>query len=142
MNLSDIEELYRVFPWPETPGSPLFVERLKEVTKIMKDLLSHEFTSDVLKGKDIIRVIDICSGIGVASFVLSKLLIEEGYEVKVTLVYVRKEILMKGKEWFKRELNLEPSIHVIDARRVHDLKEKYDIALTWVPRSLTLTLGK
>jgi len=52
----------------------------------------------VLEGKDSIRIVDVCSGIGVAGYALSKILLEKGCKVKLTLVDVRKDVLLKAKE--------------------------------------------
>ena len=85
----------------------------------------------VLKDRGYIRIVDVYSGIGVAGYALSKILLEHEYKVKLTLIDIRKDILLRAREWIKKELNIKPIIHVIDAKTMHTISEEYDIALMW-----------
>jgi len=57
--LSCIEELYRIFPWSESLNSPIFSKRLEGNMKLMRDVLCHRFIHEVLKNRNIVRVVDV-----------------------------------------------------------------------------------
>ena len=73
----------------------------------------------------------MCSGIGIAGLVFSKILLEKGHRIKLTLIDIRRNVLLKAREWVKKELNIEPIIHVVDAKTIHSLGEEYDLILIW-----------
>ncbi len=74
---------------------------------------------------------DVCSGIGVAGYALSRMLVERGYRVELTLVDVRRDVLLRAREWIKSELGIELEVYAIDARTLHSLGREYDVALMW-----------
>jgi len=99
--------------------------------EIMESVIAHSFVSEVLRGRNTVRVVDVCSGIGIAGYALSKILVEKGYGVELALIDVRRDALLRAREWIKSELGIEPEIYVIDARSAHSLGKEYDIALMW-----------
>ncbi len=118
-----------IFPWPETLGSESFIRRVEETFNIIKSILHHKFLSKVLENKSTIRIIDVCSGIGVAGYALARILKEHGYRITLALVDIRKEVLLKAKEWIKNELGLEPVTYMLDIRFMDSIRERYDITV-------------
>ncbi|BES82190.1 class I SAM-dependent methyltransferase [Pyrodictium abyssi] len=94
-------------------------------------MLHHPFAAETLKGRDPVRVVDVCSGVGIAGYAFSKVLIEKGYRVELTLVDVRQDVLLKAREWISGELAVKPTIHIVDAKVLHKVNDEYDLALMW-----------
>lgn len=94
-------------------------------------MLEHKFLANILEGKDLIRIIDVCSGTGIGGYVFAKLLLEKGYRVTLTLVDIRSNALLKGVEWITRELGIEPETHAIDVTMLYTLNKTFDLAVMW-----------
>lgn len=65
---------------------------------LVKRLLEHRFLAAMLRGRDLVRVVDTCSGTGIGGYLFAKLLleIERGYSIELTLVDVRLKALQRG----------------------------------------------
>ncbi len=94
-------------------------------------MLEHVFFRELLQDKHTVRIVDICSGTGIGGFIFSKLLVEKGFDVSLTLIDVRRDALTKGREWILQELGLQPEIYVMDAKAIHELGKEYDLAIVW-----------
>ncbi len=126
-----LEKLYKVFPWPENPGENYFYERLRLGLGVVSKALEHEFLAGMLKSRDLVRVVDVCSGTGIGAYLFAKLLLEKGYRVRLTLVDIRSAALLKGSRWIARELGVEPETIVMDAAKLHTLGKRFDLAVMW-----------
>lgn len=63
---------------------------------LVKRLLEHRFLAAMLRGRDLVRVVDTCSGTGIGGYLFAKLLLERGYSIELTLVDVRLKALQRG----------------------------------------------
>jgi len=126
----ELEKLYSLISWVEDPETPQGIERYRQIRGDMEQLINHNWIKEFLKDRRIVRVIDVCSGTGLAGIALSKVLVEKGFEVKLTLVDLRSSALEKARKHGLRELGLEPSTLLADVTRPFEL-EKQDIALMW-----------
>jgi len=127
-----LEDLYTLLEWPSDPLSPSGKRRMFEAMEILDRVLEHDYMKKVLENRNRVRILDVCSGGGVAGFALAKLLMSRGYEVRLTLVDLRAHELEKAHAYrdnYMKELVLET--YAIDAKRVHELGKKFDIALMW-----------
>lgn len=69
-------DLYQIFPWLENPNSPIFLRRLENTMNIARNVVEHPFVAEALRDKDVVRIVDVCSGIGIVGLVFSKILLE------------------------------------------------------------------
>jgi len=123
----ELEKLYSLISWVEDPETPQGIMRYRQIRGDMEQLINHNWIKEFLKDRRIVRVIDICSGTGLAGIGLSKVLVEKGFEVKLTLVDLRSSALEKARKHGLRELGFEPSTLLTDVTQPLEL-EKQDIA--------------
>ncbi len=126
----ELEKLYSLISWVEDPETPQGIERYRQIRGDMEQLINYNWIKEFLKDRRIVRVIDVCSGTGLAGIALSKVLVEKGFEVKLTLLDLRSSALEKARKHGLRELGLEPSTLLADVTQPLEL-EKQDIALVW-----------
>uniref|UniRef100_A0A7C5YXU3 Class I SAM-dependent methyltransferase n=1 Tax=Ignisphaera aggregans TaxID=334771 RepID=A0A7C5YXU3_9CREN len=126
-----MEKFYNLHPWVEDPETPQGFERYQQVLKIMEQLVSHLWIQDILKDRKVIRVIDVCSGMGLAGIAFSKVLRDRGFEVNLTLIDLRLRALEKARGFALKELGFEPKTIVLDITNPLNVFEKYDVALMW-----------
>jgi hypothetical protein len=86
--------------------------------------MDHGFLED----GGIVRVIDIRSGVELDGIALSKVLVEKGFEVKLTLLDLRSSALEKARKHGLRELGFKQSTLLTKVTQPLEL-EKQDIAL-------------
>ncbi len=126
----DMSKLYQLTRWPEDPRSEEGRKRYVEALDRFRSLLSHEWFSEILnRGK--VRLVDICGGTGIGGVALSKVLLEAGAEVELTVVDLRVEALEKAKLLSAEELGVEAITDLMDVRELHSLHRKFDLALLY-----------
>ncbi len=123
-----MNKLYSIFPWPEDPE---FHERGETSLKLAEKTLQHKFLANLLEHRALIKIADICSGTGLGGYVFSKLLLEKGYKIQLTLIDIRAQALTKGAQWITRELGIKLETHTLDATTIHTLNKTFDLAIIW-----------
>ncbi len=87
--------MYKLVRWPDSPTSEEGARRLEETIKVMEKLLDHEWLAQIT-GKDRVKIIDLCSGAGIASIALSRVLLSRGVTPEVVLVDLRRQALTEA----------------------------------------------
>jgi SAM-dependent methyltransferase len=128
---TQLERIYAMLKWVEDPETSQGYERYQRILRDMEGLTAHPWIQDILRGRRMVRVIDVCSGTGLAGIALSRILRGGGFEVKLTLVDLRLSSLEKGRKFAMQELGVEPGIVVVDVTQPLSLPEVHDIALLW-----------
>ncbi|RLG87973.1 MAG: hypothetical protein DRO18_02335 [Thermoprotei archaeon] len=127
-----MEKLYRIYTWPEDPSTNEGLSRFNESLNVFKNVVSHEWFNDLVKGTSRISIVDVCGGTGIGGIALSKVLTEDlGLEVKLTIIDLRRDALEKAKRFAKQVLGEEVRILVCDVRKGMGLSREFDIALLW-----------
>jgi len=127
----DMERVYSLIAWKEDLESEDGKERFNESYRLFKSLFSHKWIRDLLRDKHEINLIDVCSGTGVGGIAFSKVLLDEGYKVNLTLNDIRSSALYKGKRYAKKFLNIDVKLVDEDSRRLYKLSNKYNIVLIY-----------
>jgi len=126
-----MEKFYTLHPWVEDPETPQGFKRYQQVLKVIEQLVSHPWIQDILRDRKVVRVIDVCSGVGLAGVAFSKVLRDREFEVNLTLVDLRSGALEKARRFALKELGFEPKTTVLDVTNPLNVFEKYDVALLW-----------
>jgi len=126
----ELEKIYRVMPWPEDPWSEGGRSRYEEGLKRFRDFTSQEWVKSLVSKRKRIRIVDICGGTGIGGISLAKALSESGVRVDLTITDLRKSALQTAIK-FGREVGLEVKAEQIDALRIHEKGEKYDVGLLY-----------
>jgi predicted O-methyltransferase YrrM len=126
----ELEDIYRVVPWPEDPWSEKGRERFEKALKRFKKLISHEWIGSLSSSRSRVRILDVCGGTGIGGIALAKTLTESGKIAELTITDLRKSALQKAVE-FGRELGIKPKIEQADALKIHEIGEEYDIGLLY-----------
>ena len=66
----ELEKLYSLISWVEDPETPRGIERYRQIRGDMEQLINHNWIKEFLKDRRIVRVIDVCSGTGLAGTAL------------------------------------------------------------------------
>jgi ubiquinone/menaquinone biosynthesis C-methylase UbiE len=125
-----LESLYKNFPWPEDPYSPEGRGRHESAVKYFRELLGHKFFEDIVK-KEELRVLDVCGGTGIGGVALAKTLSERGVKVHLTVLDLREAALRLAEKFSSEELGVPAKTRKTDARLVHTLGERFDVALLY-----------
>ncbi|MCS7250021.1 MAG: class I SAM-dependent methyltransferase [candidate division WOR-3 bacterium] len=123
-------EFFRIFPWADDPESEEGKKYYNFTIKNMDKLLKHPWFEDILKKKEI-KILEICGGAGFGSIALSKLLLEKDLEIDLIITDLRKEVLKRAKKFGEKALKRDIMAKVMDAKEVHKLRKKFDIALMY-----------
>jgi len=130
--LSELEELYSLLKWNSNPRTAEGKCRIFEILENMKKVLEHEWIKNIVGTRKKVRIVDLCSGGGVAGFALARLLVDRGVEVSLTLVDLRRKELFDG--WlYAKEVFPEVEIDAValDVKDIEKLGKSFDIALIW-----------
>jgi len=126
-----LEECYRILRWPEDLESGVGKRRFEEAYRFFRSLLKHEWIAELLKHRDRVRVLDICSGTGIGGLALAKALLDEGFGVELIVNDLRDSALGKAKAYAKRLLNLDIEVLKEDAINLWRHGLRIDIALLY-----------
>ncbi|ABL78783.1 class I SAM-dependent methyltransferase [Thermofilum pendens] len=125
-----LSRFYEVFPWPEDPLSPEGRARYEAALSFFRGLLEHEWLTGIA-GKRRLSVVDVCSGAGLGGVALAKAFTERGLEVELVLVDLRREALELARRFSEAELGSPAETYVLDARELHALGRRFDVALVY-----------
>jgi ubiquinone/menaquinone biosynthesis C-methylase UbiE len=125
-----LESFYKLFPWPEDPYIPEGRGRYDSALKFFRELVKHRLFEDIITKKEL-RVLDVCGGTGIGGVALAKALSERGAKVRLTILDLREAALRTAEKFSAEELGEPSRTCKMDARSVHTLGEKFDIALLY-----------
>ncbi len=125
-----LERFYRLFPWVEDPFSPGGRARYESALKLFRQLLEHDWLKD-LPSRGELSIVDICGGTGVGGVALAKALAEKGIRVQLTVIDLRSSALKVAEEFSAAELGAPADVRRVDARELHAMGARYDVALLY-----------
>ncbi len=128
-----LERLYRIFPWVEDPFTPEGFKRYEKTVSEFRVVIAHGWFKELMSRRRELKLIDLCSGIGIGGIALAKVLTDLGVSVSLTLVDLRRDSLSKAVEFSLRELGFKPEILVRDVLELSEtsLERVFDLALVW-----------
>lgn len=130
--MNRLEKLYRIFGWIEDIDTPEGRRRLERSIHVMSNIISHPSIAGLLERKGKIRILDVCSGMGVGFISLTKAIWQKySVDIEVTAVDLRKQALEKAAEYAARELGIKLQTYLHDVTRLWELGLKADIALLY-----------
>jgi len=125
-----LERFYRLFPWVEDPFSPEGRARYESALEFFRQLLEHDWLKELLSRGEL-SLVDICGGTGVGGIALAKALAEKGARVRLAVVDLRGSALKVAEEFSAAELGAPAEVRRADARELHSLGVRYDVALLY-----------
>ncbi len=128
---NELERLYRVYRWVEDPFTREGFERYRSILDSMEKVIEHKWVREVVSGRVLVRIIDLCGGTGLAGTALSKKILGLGKDIELTVVDLRRDALEKTVVFGEKELGLKPETIACDALEIYRLGREYDIALLW-----------
>jgi len=127
----ELSRLYNLLGWPGDPytceGRARYEGTIKEAEKI----INHEWFSATLKGKDSVKILDVCGGSGIAGAALAKALREKGVKPEVIVIDLREEALSVARKFIEEEIGVKPETLALDVTRMHDANLNADLAVLW-----------
>jgi len=67
---TQLERIYAMLRWVEDPETSQGYERYQRILRDMEGLTAHPWIQDILRGRRMVRVIDVYSGTGLAGIAL------------------------------------------------------------------------
>jgi len=128
---SELSKFYSLFLWPSNPEDEKGKKYFKITLKLMKLLINNVWIREILATKKEIKIIEICGGAGFGGVALTKLLLENGLDVKLLVTDLRKETLETALKWGNTVIGNRIDVSLVDAGDVWKLKERFDIALMY-----------
>ncbi len=126
-----LSELYALFAWPSSPLSIEGRRRMFEAMETLTKALEHEWLRGIVM-RNRVRVVDVCSGGGIAGFAIAKLLSDKGVDVELALIDLRGEELDAARRYRDEYMpSVKLETYAMDAREIHKLGRSFDIALLW-----------
>ena len=125
-----LRRMYELFKWPEDPSEDGARRRYEESLEDLSKVFMHSWMRGILE-RDRVSVIDVCSGTGIGGIALARKLSEMGRSFDLTLVDLREDSLRIAADFARRELGVEVRTLPADARELHRIGLKADIAIMW-----------
>ncbi len=123
--MTGLEEIYSWISWIEDPDDPRARERkeeiLNEFERVIWPKISEFFGNNV-------RILDICSGTGIAGVSIANFISRRGKRVEVTLVDLREDALKKAFKWKEGEVEIRTEVKDVTK---DSLGRGYDLALLY-----------
>lgn len=126
-----MENLYKLFPWAEDLSTAEGLKRYKDAVLELEIAAKHNWLKELIGRRRELKVVDLCSGTGIGGIALTKVLMNLGIRVSLTLVDLRRNALNKAIEFCSRELGFKPEILVHDVLEELELGTMFDISLIW-----------
>jgi len=127
---------YSVIQWPVDPGN----ERARARFKCIKDTLYKLLKEDVFKeaiSRNKVRILDVMAASGICGIALSKILVDEGVDIELTVSDLRESDLKYAFKWVEvaglNERKFKLDIIVADAVKLplYFSGRKFDIITVW-----------
>lgn len=116
------------------PDDPSVEERINNIYSFFSDLISNHLFFRKL-GKKEIRVLELGSGTGIVGSILSKALLDRGYEPYIMFTDIREEDLKYVDKWIEKlEIkDIRYDVRVLDCREIpSNIKDgKFDVIIFW-----------
>ncbi len=132
--MSGLDALYRHLAWHMRPDDPLARERFVVLQDVFRGLVQSRL-SGLVESRNVVSVLDVAAGTGIAGVALASVLAGLGKRVRLVVTDARSGDLELASEWLKLakvENNVEVETIVADATRlVERVKGCFDIALLW-----------
>lgn len=128
--MESIKELYRLGIWELNPYSKEGQTRFKNAIDAFGRLLSHVWIKKLLE-RDAISILEVCAGTGIGGVALAKVFMERNIDVELLLVDIREDDLKLGSQWGSKVLGKSVDYVAIDAKEVHKIGRKFDVALMY-----------
>jgi ubiquinone/menaquinone biosynthesis C-methylase UbiE len=126
-----MEKAYRVAKWLDPPGNREASKRFLQIKSEFEKIIKHRWVSEALKGRESFSILDLCGAWGIAGIAISKVLRQEKMGTSLTILDLRRDSEEVARSFVKEELGEEPAYIVADATKLHDIGEKFDIAVLW-----------
>ena len=127
-----MERLYRLIPWVEDPFTTEGFKRYKDTVSEFGVVVKHRWFNELMNRRRELRIVDLCSGTGIGSIALARVLMDLGVSVSLTLVDLRRDALDKAVEFSSRELSFRPQVLVRDILGEElGLETGFDVSLIW-----------
>jgi len=131
LRIEDLEALYRLVEWPSTPCTPEGRRKAFEALAAFHRVLDHEWLRAVYEPRRVVRVLDLCSGGGVAGYAMLRALSDRGVEAELVIADARCSLVSEGVECLRR-LGVERVDGVCLEASTPPLRGQcFDMALLW-----------
>lgn len=131
----DLEELYKVAPWPMRPDDPRAQDRFAKILELFTFLLGDHPFFKPLVSKRLVKVLDVMAGSGIAGAAFAKALTEKGLKVDLTVSDIRSSDLQLVHVWLRGVKRVKIRTVVAEVARLHEVMHKrakyYDAVLLW-----------
>ncbi len=131
MTSEELSRLYNLLGWPGDPYTREGRARYEETIKEAEKIINHEWLSATLKGRDSVKILDVCGGSGIAGAAFAKALKERGVKPKVIVIDLREEALNVARKFIEEEIGIKPETLALDVTRMHDANLNADLAVLW-----------
>jgi hypothetical protein len=126
----DLENLYRISPWPEDLAGG-GKRRFEEAYKVFSDIIEHRWFRDLLLSRRSILILDLCGGVGVGGISLAKVLVERGFDARVIINDLRSSALEKARVYGREMLGFDVEVVLANALEIDKYVSRADIALIY-----------
>ena len=126
----ELSRLYRIAPWPEDPYAEEGRKRYEAAKEEFSDLIKHDWLSELIQSREIVRLLDVCGGTGIGGVALARALRDVGKSVELTVLDLRRDALEVAERFGREELG-EVSVVQGDATRLADLGLEADVCLVY-----------
>jgi len=127
----DLREYYKLLDEEWNPYKPGGYKRFLEALRVVDSIVEHKFIRDIIKRRNKVRILDVCSGYGIGGIALAKVMEEHKKQVDLTLVDIREEVLIRAKKWSIEVLRKPAKTLVLDVMNLKKLGEKFDLIIMY-----------
>ncbi|RKX70284.1 hypothetical protein DRP53_05550 [candidate division WOR-3 bacterium] len=131
MEEDKLSQLYSVLPWPDNPESKAGQEYYETTLGFMKRLIQHPWLEEILSRRKKIRILEVCGGAGYGGVALSRTILNRASSVSLLITDLRKKALARAKKWGTQVIGKRVETLVIDVKKIHTLRRKFDLALMY-----------
>ncbi len=132
--MSSLDGLYRHLTWHMRPSDPLARERFIVLQEVFRGLVQSRL-SGLVESRNVVSVLDVAAGTGIAGAALASVLAGMGKPVRLVVTDARGGDLEFAREWLKlagSKNKVDVETLVADATRlVEKVEGCFDIALLW-----------
>ena len=119
----DLKRVYEVFPWKMRPGEREAHVRFRHLVELFKEIVDFP---------EKIHILDIASGSGIAGVAMMKAAEERRVETSLCATDIREDDLKWVHKWADLAgVSGNVETMVIDASKVHEIGEMFDIVILW-----------
>ena len=131
MSSQELSRIYNLLGWPGNPYTREGRARYEATVKEAGKIISHEWISATLRGRDSVKVLDVCGGSGIAGAAFAKVLKERGVKPEVIVIDLREDALSVARRFIEEEVGIKPETLALDVTRMHDANLNADLTVLW-----------